>query len=121
MQTMDTIFAFTDSLKRSGRCRLRVYQIPGRTVVIATDQDIGPSVTNAAEEIATQVVHQFRIDPERLLWVEHYLREDTRAGQSSGGEEYDLVTFVWDGKQFVQPHWTYSTQRAIEELIGERL
>jgi hypothetical protein len=120
-QIRGTIFGFEDALRREGRIRLRIYELPQKTVVIVTDLDKGPSVTNAAEEIATQVVSSFGIDPERHLWFEHYPREDIRSGKSSGGEEYDLVTFTWDGEKFTDPRWSYSTQQQIEELIGERL
>jgi hypothetical protein len=115
-------FHFKDELRRSGACRIRIYDVGHRVVVIATDLDEGPSVTNAAEEIATQVVAQFGIDVERLVWVEHYRRLDTRARPGTAlGEEYDLVIFEWDGEHFTHPDWTYSNRQEIEELVGEIL
>jgi hypothetical protein len=115
-------FHFKDALKRSGECLIRVYELGSRVVVIATDLDEGPSVTNAAEEIATQIVEQFNIDPERLIWVEHYPRKDTRAKPGTAlGEEYDFVVFEWDGDHFRNPDWTYSNRLEIEELVGEVL
>lgn len=118
----ETQFRFKDCFKRPGEYRIRVFERGRKVVVIATDLDKGPSVTNAAPELATQVITHFNIDPERLIWVEHYPRQDTRAKEGTAiGEEYDLVFFEWDGEQFRHPAWTYSNRRAIEELIGELL
>jgi hypothetical protein len=46
----------------------------GRTVVIATERPDNPgtSVTNAAEELASQVCQRFDIDPDKLVWIESY-------------------------------------------------
>jgi hypothetical protein len=52
-------------------CEIRVFQHAGKTVVVATDLDIGPSVTNNVERIAT-LLRQVGI-----VWdffCEHYLK-----------------------------------------------
>jgi hypothetical protein len=119
VKTVDGLFAFEDELRRSGRCRLRIYEIHERTVVIATDLNRGPSVTNAAEALATQVAQQFGLDRARLLWIEHYPRTDSRPQPGTpGGEEYDLVTFEWDAvrEHFHNPTWAYSHGAAVEAL-----
>jgi hypothetical protein len=93
-------------------------------VVIATDLNRGPSVTNAAEALATQVAQQFALDRARLLWIEHYPRTDSRPQPGTpGGEEYDLVTFEWDAvlEHFHNPTRAYSHRAAVEALIGEAL
>ncbi len=33
----------------------------------------GMSITNAVEELATQVIERYEIDPERPVWMQHYL------------------------------------------------
>lgn len=122
VQVLDTTFTFTDGLRRRGSCRIRIYQIPRKTVVIATDLASGPSVTNAAEEIATQVAQKYAIDPASLTWIEHYQRPDRRAKPGEPkGEEFDLVTFTWDGTRFVEPQWSYTTQQKVEEMIDKKL
>ncbi len=62
-----------------------------RTVVVATEREDNPgtSVTNAAELLATAVVKTFCLDPDKLVWVEHYA-----PGRLHGRrEDLDLVTF----------------------------
>ena len=39
----------------------------------------GMSVTNASEDIATQIVRAFNLDPTRICWIEHYPQETWRA------------------------------------------
>jgi hypothetical protein len=118
--TTDTIFCFEDELRREGWVRIRVWEKEGKSIVIVTDQDKGPSVTNAAEVIATQVVQAFGIDPERLIWVEHYPPIKQKGG-TSWEEEYDFVSLMWDGERFTSPDWRYSSQLEVEQLLGEKL
>src|SRR6185503_8773416 len=59
----------------TARCRLRFFEAPtGDVVVVATElpDNPGMSITNAAEELAGTVCRDYGIDPERLVWVEHY-------------------------------------------------
>jgi hypothetical protein len=122
MPPKETYFPFKDSAGRQGNYRLRLFDTNRKVVVIATDLDEGPSVTNVASELATQVIQHFTIDPERLVWVEHYPREDTRAEAGKAvGEEYDLVMFEWNGEQFQYPAWSYADRLIVEALIGETL
>lgn len=75
---------------RTARCRLELIPLSDdRTVVIATEviDNAGTSVTNVAEYLASFVCDQFDIDPNKLVWLEHY---------GYGGRHartYDLVTF----------------------------
>ena len=73
-------------------CRLTVVELrDGRTVVVASEREDNPgtSVTNAAEQLATAVVMTFCLDPDKLVWVEHYPAEGPHAKR----EDWDLVTF----------------------------
>jgi hypothetical protein len=74
-------------------CELELIPLAdGRLVAIATERSDNPgtSVTNAAELLASQVCDQFRIDPDPLVWIEHY-----GYGTSLFPERgYDRVTFA---------------------------
>jgi len=74
---------------RPAWCRLELIPlVDGRTAVIVTEvsDNPGTSVTNAAEHLASFVCDRFRIDPDRLVWIEHY-------GYGGRRERtYDLVT-----------------------------
>jgi hypothetical protein len=75
---------------RPAWCRLELIPLSGgRTVAIATEMidNPGTSITNAAEYLASFVCDCFEIDPDKLVWIEHY---------GYGGRHdrtYDLVTF----------------------------
>ena len=56
-------------------CDIEVVRVSDAcTVVIVTEVDDNPgtSVTNMAEELATEVCKTFRISPHKLVWYEHY-------------------------------------------------
>ncbi len=76
---VDTVLDYPAGVyPRAGRCRVRVFraaEAPDHKVVLATDlgdANPGPSVTNAAETIATAVHRRYVLEPACTLVVEHY-------------------------------------------------
>lgn len=63
----------------------------GRTVAIVTERadNPGTSITNIAEHLASWVCNQFQIDPDRLVWIEHYGFASTPIAERT----FDLVKF----------------------------
>ena len=98
-------------------CRLELIPLPdGRTVVIATElaDNPGTSITNAAEILASFVCDQFRINPDRLVWIEHYGYGNATCPERS----FDLVIFSrtysvkWSGSiHFKEPRWQQMVER----------
>jgi len=86
-------FEFRGFQGKPAICQLEILQLrDGRRAVIATEREDNPgtSVTNVAEHLASHVCDHFGIEPDKLVWIEHYgypvhgvKRERT----------YDLVTF----------------------------
>ena len=110
-------FLFQDALSRKGECGLALYRLEsGAYVAIATDLDKGPSITNAAEEIATQVKHQVLDEGDALLWVEHY-----RYSPFKKAETYDKVVMRWDGQRYVDPEREHLTRAEVAQLIDSRV
>ncbi len=75
-------------------CDLEIIPVKdGRTVAIAIEREDnrGTSVTNVAEHLASYVCDRFRIDPEKLVWIEHYGYPDPVNPKRP--REYDIVTF----------------------------
>jgi len=75
-------------------CSLEILALhDGRSAVIATELEDNPgtSITNVAEHLASEVCDRFGIDPDKLVWIEHY----GYAGASEGLQErtFDRVTF----------------------------
>lgn len=77
-------------------------------VVIATQvpDNKGTSITNLAEVLATQIAQRYRINPQQLIWIEHYQQYGT----------YDLVKFTWNGQQFTSPDWTKITKDIAQQI-----
>jgi hypothetical protein len=66
-------------------------------VVMCTEliSNPGTSVTNFAENLATEVCNRSNIAPQDLIWIESYQRHG----------DYDYVTFEHDGRRFSSPNW----------------
>jgi hypothetical protein len=86
-----------------------------RIAAIATEltDNPGTSITNAAELLASLVCDQFRIDPDKLIWIEHY----GYAGTTFPERGFDRVICshihaMRSGRSvyFKEPHW----QRMVE-------
>ena len=61
------------------------------------------SITNAVEDICFQVCERFEIPPNRLVWLEHYDRDEE--------DEWDMVTFAKTPPRapFGDPAWITMT------------
>ena len=94
-------------------CDLTIYREIQLVVVSETGE--GMSVTNAAETIATEIVRQYELDPQRLLYVEHY-PESQRP--SPYGESYDLVTFIWGDHGAYSPTWRHMPPAEFNEVLN---
>jgi hypothetical protein len=113
----DSPFAFGPGGR--GRCRLRVFR-PGpdrpATVIVTELPGAGPSITNAAEDLAADVTRLHSIDPDALLWVEHLLASPV------GPEQFSAVAFERDADgELCRPAWRPITRKAVEFVIGGRL
>lgn len=115
MEGATKLFAYKSPNRCDGICRIECIElVDGRTVIVCEEIDGNPgmSVTNAIEYVALQVCEQYRIDPHKLVWIEHY---DTSFAKEL---EWDLVTFekippkgIFDG-----PNWKPMTATDWEAL-----
>jgi hypothetical protein len=71
-------------------------------IVTEVDGNPGASVTNAAENIATEIVATFGVDPRHLIYIEHYRTDRYGGGLPS---TWDVVTFDWSGQGAAHPQW----------------
>ena len=116
---------------RGGRCLVQIY-LPSKKrdapVVICTEPKDNPgmSITNAAEQLAAEVIHGHRL-PVPVVWIEHYV--DGARGTPQDPHTFDLVTFSdyqprdalrageWR-KEIGEPTWRALDRRSVEVLIG---
>ena len=106
----------------AGRCRLRIFDLDrgdrqGVThlkpmLVIVCDLPGGAadlksmSVRSCASHIATSVVRQFNIPPQRMTYVEYYPRSAYGdRGQYVIPAKIDAVEFTWFGDKAMHPKW----------------
>ena len=136
---------FTHPTPHDGRCRVRIYTDDELPVVICTEGDNpGQSITNAAEQIAAEVMthHPEIFDPfivsplmgvtyeKPFVWVEHY--EDGARGTPEDRATFDLVEFghyeprkvlragVWT-REIGTPSWSPLDRQSVETLVRERV
>ena len=107
----------------AGRCRLRLFDltkdektgVPQLKPIIAVVCDLPGdnlaamktvSVRACISHVATTIVHRFKLDPNRMVLVEHYPRETYgRQSEKVIPEKYDLVDLKWHGEKALFPNW----------------
>jgi hypothetical protein len=137
---------FTHQTPHDGRCRVRIYTDDELPVVICTEarDNPGQSVTNAAEQIAAEVItnHPEIFDPfivsplpgvtydKPFVWVEHYT--DGARGTPEDRATFDLVEFGhYEPREVLRagqwtweigtPSWSPLDRQSVETLTGERV
>jgi hypothetical protein len=88
-KTHDYIHYYRGYWSDGGRCRIRIYQVDGRTPMVICSQPLdndNTSVTNMAEFLAAEVIQEHKL-PTPLAWIEHYPEHKGKSG------EYSLVRF----------------------------
>lgn len=118
-----------------GRCRVRIFlpeEERDAPVVVCTEPKDNPgmSITNAAEQLAAEVIAAHPMLETPFVWVEHY--EDGARGTPQDRHTFDLVEFAhyepretlrageWR-KEIGEPTWKPITRSMVEALIGEPL
>jgi hypothetical protein len=101
----------------SGECRLRIFDLQKENtdgpaylrpmIVIVSDiPESRMSVRSCTGHIATKVALQFKIEPERMLYIEYY--PETAYGEHDEHiipEKYDVVDFNWHEGRAIEPKW----------------
>jgi len=90
--------------------------INGNIVMVTEIEDNeGTSITNMAERLATQIIREFNIRPEKLIWIEHYPERGSKYDPFL--ESFDLVSFEWTGKEYCRPSWKGITKEVALGLL----
>jgi hypothetical protein len=130
---MHLVADYVHPTPRGGRCRIRIYlpeEDRDAPVVVCSElpNNPGQSVTNAAEQIAAEVIRAYRL-PTPLVWVEHFPPESTNRET----ETFDLVIFstyeiterapyLGESRYTIgEPTWKRLDRASVETLIGEPL
>jgi hypothetical protein len=107
--------------RSENRCNITLYRRGNGAVILASeiidDPKCGVSITNGAEYIANQIMYEYDLSANFIIWIEHYPQ---RGPFNSFPETWDLVQFNYDaGKHcFFRPRWMRINQAAVTALIG---
>ncbi len=119
---VDTHYEHKPKIGTPAACCLSILHSEEQTIVVFTElpDNEGMSVTNAAEDIATQVRREFGLDPDQTRWIEHYPERQHHVHNRIHIEPatYDEVIYTWDGYQASEPTWRRLTREEFEVLVG---
>ena len=100
----------------SGKCRLRIFDrrksgepvtiLRPYVVVVSDVAESKMSIRSCAGHIATKIVHEFNISPQRMMYVEFYpaIRYG-RQNEYQIAEQYVAVDFTWKENRALHPKW----------------
>lgn len=86
--------------KEQSTVRINIYTHNGYTLVIFQDLGKGTSVTNASEQLATEIGKLKNLDPEKTIWLECY-------PYYGGDYDIDRIFYSYDPfiKKYSDPTW----------------
>jgi hypothetical protein len=124
---LHALYEYGPNKKDSGdraRCLVRIWDTGESGVVMLTElpDNPGMSVTNACEDIATRIVQDFGINPQRTRFIEHYPEEKTthHGIEHVRKETFDEIFFTWDNRSRAdEPHWKPLAKEEVERLVGD--
>lgn len=111
----------------NGKCRLRIFDcrksgepvtiLRPFVVVVSDVPDSKMSVRSCAGHIATKVTNEFRISPNRMIWVEYYPAVFYgRKNEYKIDEQYILVDFTWKEGRALHPKWRPMNRSLLETV-----
>ena len=103
-----------DFVASTGHCSASYVRVLAQlSLVVATYWDEATSVTNECECIASAALKRHRLNPDRLLFIQHYPAQLW----AYYGEPVNLIPFDQQQDPFINPTWTgLDTQTTIEVL-----
>ena len=75
------------------------------------------SVRSCTSHIATLVAKEFKIDPHRMRWIEHY--PENKYGVEDVHvipEKFEAVEFTWHRDKAIQPKWRTLKPPLLDEI-----
>lgn len=100
------------------KCHLRIiYQQFGQQIVIVSPQncEIGWFIPSQIEKLATQIIQDFQLNPNRLTWIEH----DPNFASRQICTEYSEVTFQWQQLNATNAQWHSISNELVASLIAD--
>lgn len=107
--TQDFIHEFLGFHRIPSSCRVLMFSDDGDHFILFEDIDDGTSVTNASEQLATEIVEKFKLNPGDCRFFETYSQyhHDT----------VDEIEYTWNGNEAKHPRWK-PAPKEIRELFN---
>ncbi|MDX2244719.1 MAG: hypothetical protein NW224_28935 [Leptolyngbyaceae cyanobacterium bins.302] len=99
------------------QCRVRIYYPhPEVQTVVITNIMLtsGWFVPCKAESLATLIVEKFDLNPDLVVWVEHY----SRGFKKPSCPDFSEITFDWCAGKASNPEWTEISEEMAQLLVG---
>ena len=109
-----------DSMIWQLQCHLHIiYQDSGQQIAIIAVQncDISWFIPTMLEKLATQIVKDFHLNPDHLIWIQH----DQNYNSRQINTEYSEITFHWNQGVASHPQWEALNSELIESLMNGTL
>ncbi len=119
MSYTDRMFDFKGQWDAPSRCGLKIIAKNDGNVVIVTElfeNNPGTSVTSFIAGLATVIVKEFGLEPEKTRFIEHCPDRGSKLDHYQ--ESFDLVRLRWDGEWYADPEWVRITKHGVDEMIG---
>lgn len=104
-------------------CGLRIYNTETGAVVILSElaDNPGISVTNAIEQLATEIAKRYALNPKTTTWIEHYgpFSYYPQDGDDPNYETFDKITFAWRDNIASAPQWKRLSQEQVQALLPD--
>lgn len=92
------------------RCKVYIMEEEGEIWVGFQNLGIGTSVTNASEQLATEIVLQENLNPEICKFFEWYIETDGEVSE---------VTYTWNGNTASNAQWKYFCSAQENPFLAE--
>lgn len=102
------------------QCQLRIYYPhPELQTVIISDMcsETNWFIPYQVEFLINQIIHEFHLDPERLVWIEHYSSQIKKTSWA----DFSQVEFQWHTGKAINPTWKNIDQELAQSWAGEAL
>ena len=81
-------------------CLVKMFDDDGETFICFIDIDDGTSVTNSSEQLATEIINEYKLNPEDCRFFETY-------------QQYEYVTFDEIEYTWILPHKNWEAKEPI--------
>jgi hypothetical protein len=118
MNYMDRVYDYRGEWDTPSRCGLKIVIKGDEGIVIVSElfeENPGTSVTGFIAGLATVIVNEFGLDPEKTRFIEHCPDRGSKLDHYQ--ESFDLVRLRWNGSRFADPEWERITQESVDEMI----